>query len=55
MGGEDQLVQTGDIVDRGTDTIQLYRYFMKLRDDARMAGGDVHNLLGNHEIMNAVG
>lgn len=54
IGGSAELVQTGDIVDRGTDTIRLYRYFTKLRDEARAAGGDIHNLLGNHEIMNAV-
>ncbi len=53
--GETHFVQTGDIVDRGTDTIALYRLFQRLRSEARSAGGEVYSLLGNHEIMNAIG
>ncbi|GAA5983881.1 hypothetical protein JCM11641_006407 [Rhodosporidiobolus odoratus] len=54
--GEDAvLVQTGDIVDRGKDTIALYRFFQSLRPQAERAGGAVVSLLGNHEVMNALG
>lgn len=54
IGGHDILVSTGDIVDRGDDTIPLYHMFMRLRRQARAAGGDVRNCLGNHEMMNAL-
>ncbi|ORX96833.1 Metallo-dependent phosphatase [Basidiobolus meristosporus CBS 931.73] len=53
--GTNTLVQTGDIVDRGPDTILLYKYFQKLRAQAAAAGGNVVNLFGNHEIMNIKG
>ncbi|KIS68749.1 uncharacterized protein UMAG_10837 [Mycosarcoma maydis] len=55
IGGHDTLVSTGDIVDRGDDTIALYRLFVSLRQQARLAGGEVKNCLGNHEVMNAIG
>lgn len=49
IGGAATLVQTGDIVDRGTDTIPLYRLLDTLRAQAALAGGEVVSLLGNHE------
>ncbi|KAF9923043.1 hypothetical protein BGZ65_009173 [Modicella reniformis] len=48
-GGQDTLVQTGDIVDRGPDTIALYNLFAKLRTQAKEAGGKVINIYGNPE------
>ncbi|KAI8600473.1 Metallo-dependent phosphatase-like protein [Dissophora ornata] len=51
-GGQDTLVQTGDIVDRGPDTIAIYNLFDKLRKQAHDAGGKVVNVYGNHEVMN---
>ncbi|KAI9101685.1 Metallo-dependent phosphatase-like protein [Phlyctochytrium arcticum] len=51
-GGDTVLVQTGDIVDRGTDTIKLYNLFGNLTMQAPATGGKVVQLLGNHEIMN---
>ncbi|KAG0220133.1 hypothetical protein BGX31_011077 [Mortierella sp. GBA43] len=51
-GGRATLVQTGDIVDRGPDTIALYHLFDKLRSQAKAAGGKIINLYGNHEVMN---
>ncbi|CDS00984.1 hypothetical protein [Sporisorium scitamineum] len=55
IGGHDVLVSTGDIVDRGDDTIALYKLFISLREQAARAGGEVKNCLGNHEVMNALG
>lgn len=46
------LVQTGDLMDRGPESLALLRYFKKLRAQAQQAGDQVINLLGNHEIMN---
>lgn len=53
--GNDILVQTGDIVDRGTFALDIYRLMQKLRGQASSAGGQVVSILGNHEIMNAIG
>lgn len=55
VGGNATLVQLGDMVDRGTNSIEIVRLFMKLRDQADKAGGKVINLLGNHEILNLMG
>ena len=54
-GGADIFVQTGDIVDRGDDTIALYGWMEDLRVQAESVGGRVLSHLGNHEIMNAIG
>ena len=50
IGKTATLIQTGDIVDRGTDTIALYRLFDTLRVQAAQTGGEVISLLGNHEV-----
>ncbi|KAL0088536.1 Metallo-dependent phosphatase-like protein [Phycomyces blakesleeanus] len=55
IGKDAIFVQTGDVVDRGLDTIRLYDLIQQLREEARDAGGLVIPLLGNHEIMNLVG
>ncbi|KAG8896022.1 hypothetical protein FRC00_006617 [Tulasnella sp. 408] len=54
-GNVDYLVQTGDIVDRGDDTLKMYRYLENLRVEAQKAGGDVRSHFGNHEVMNLIG
>ena len=51
MGGRAQLIQTGDIVDRGPNSTALIDLFARLRDEAEAAGGSVTCLLGNHELM----
>jgi hypothetical protein len=51
VGGRAQLVQTGDIVDRGPNSTALVDLFARLRDEADAAGGSVTCLLGNHELM----
>lgn len=54
--GEDSLlVQTGDILDVGPDDLNIVQFLMSLGEEARGAGGDVHQLLGNHEIRNFAG
>ncbi|KAI9492370.1 Metallo-dependent phosphatase-like protein [Zychaea mexicana] len=54
-GGDTIFVQTGDIVDRGDDTIKLYELIQRLQAEAPAQGGRVVSLLGNHEIMNLSG
>ncbi|KAH8814692.1 Metallo-dependent phosphatase-like protein [Flagelloscypha sp. PMI_526] len=54
-GDVDFFVQTGDIVDRGDDTIALFDWMDKLRGQATQTGGIVLSHLGNHEWMNAIG
>lgn len=53
--GEAHLVQTGDIADRGPDTLRIIRHLDGLARQARRAGGRVHHLIGNHEAMNVYG
>ena len=55
VAGTDILVQTGDIVDRGTYASDIYRLMQSLRSQASGADGKVVSILGNHEIMNAIG
>ncbi|KAI0783648.1 Metallo-dependent phosphatase [Abortiporus biennis] len=54
-GEVDYFVQTGDIIDRGDDTIKLYLWMDQLRDQAKAQGGVVLSHLGNHEWMNVIG
>jgi len=54
-GDVDFFVQTGDIIDRGDDTIDLFVWMDRLRSQATYAGGVVLSHLGNHEWMNAIG
>ena len=55
IGGRTMLVQTGDIVDRGADSLKIIRHLQKLDGEARRAGGRVIVLLGNHEAMQVTG
>lgn len=54
-GGKTHLVQTGDIMDRGPDAKKVFDFFMELEKQAEFAGGKVHILLGNHDVMNLTG
>jgi hypothetical protein len=51
--GEDAfLVQLGDILDVGPDDIKIVKLLMRLQREAQARGGDVVELLGNHELRN---
>jgi len=54
-GGDAHLVQTGDITDRGPDSIAIIEHLEDLKRQARRKGGAVHTLIGNHEAMNSYG
>jgi hypothetical protein len=54
-GGETHLVQVGDLPDRGPDTREIIEHISKLAKQAKRAGGHVHSLIGNHEVMNVTG
>lgn len=55
VGGRATLVQTGDFTDRGAHVRQVMDLLMALEPQARKANGEVIALLGNHEVMNAIG
>ena len=54
-GDKSHLVIVGDIVDRGPDSRQAMDLLMQLEQQAVIAGGQVHVLIGNHEAMNLMG
>ena len=54
-GGTTHFVQLGDVPDRGPDTDKIIRHLMDLEKQAKKAGGMVHPLIGNHEVMNMLG
>lgn len=54
-GGNTHLVSTGDLLDRGAESRRVMNLLMKLEREALQAGGRVHLLLGNHEVMNLIG
>ncbi|MFC3092966.1 hypothetical protein DRW07_01940 [Alteromonas sediminis] len=53
--GQGHLVLLGDMVDRGYATTQLLWFIYKLEQEAKLAGGSVHMIIGNHEIKNMQG
>lgn len=55
IGGAAVLVQTGDLMDRGTAVRADFDLLMELERQAGAAGGRVQVLLGNHEFMNLLG
>lgn len=54
-GGHAHLVSTGDLIDRGDYGRQVMDLLMRLQGEAAAAGGAVHVVLGNHEVMNLSG
>jgi len=53
--GRTHLVQTGDIMDRGTEAKGIFDFLINLEREAEAAGGRVHFLIGNHEELNMAG
>jgi hypothetical protein len=53
--GRTRLVGLGDLVDRGPDSRKVLDLLMRLEGEAAAAGGAVHQILGNHEVMNIAG
>jgi len=54
-GGRAELVQMGDLFNRGDGALQALRLLLRLQRQARKVGGKVTVLLGNHEVMTALG
>lgn len=54
-GGRAHLVSLGDLLDRGPKSRAVMDLLMRLQTEAERAGGRVHVLLGNHELMNLMG
>lgn len=54
-GGKTHLVITGDLLDRGPKSRRVMDLIIRLEHEAPLAGGRVHQLLGNHEVMNLIG
>ena len=52
---KNHLVFIGDLVDRGTMVTEVLWLIYSLEEKAKAAGGYVHFILGNHEIMNMSG
>ena len=55
IAGNGHLVSVGDLLDRGDDSRAAMDLVRSLMTQAETAGGRVHMVLGNHEIMNMTG
>src|SRR6187402_717141 len=54
-GGQAELVQLGDLFNRGEGAVVALRLLLRLQRQAKRVGGKVTILLGNHEVMTALG
>jgi hypothetical protein len=54
-GGTANLVSLGDLIDRGPSSRKILDLLIRLQGETKTAGGRLHVLLGNHEVMNLVG
>jgi Calcineurin-like phosphoesterase len=54
-GARTHLVQLGDVLDRGPDSRKVLDLLQRLEREAASAGGSVHHLMGNHEVMRLLG
>lgn len=53
--GNAHVVSLGDLIDRGAGSRQVMDLLMRLQEEARAAGGQMHVVLGNHEAMGLLG
>lgn len=53
IGGALNIVQLGDMIGRSDDERQVLDFLFSMREQAQAAGGKVHLLVGNHEVMGA--
>ncbi|CAM1363150.1 conserved hypothetical protein [Tenacibaculum litopenaei] len=53
--GKGHLVLVGDFMDRGNSATQVLWFIYKLEQEAQKLGGQVHFILGNHELKNLAG
>lgn len=51
IGGALNVVQLGDMIGRSDDERQVLDFLFFMREHAQLAGGNVHLLVGNHEVM----
>ncbi len=49
--GDGHLVALGDVFDRGDRVTEVLWFLHRLEREAKLAGGRVHLVLGNHELM----
>lgn len=54
-GGSATVVQTGDVVDRGNESLPLLHHLWSLQEQAAAAGGELLLMMGNHELLNMQG
>ncbi len=54
-GGDTHLVQLGDVFNRGAGARSYFEDLVELQKRAADAGGQVTQLLGNHEVLTALG
>jgi hypothetical protein len=54
-GGATHVVSLGDLLDRGPGVRRVLDLVMRLQGEAAAAGGRLHVILGNHELMNLLG
>jgi hypothetical protein len=53
--GKGHMIICGDLFDRGSEVTSCLWLLYKLEQSAKAAGGYVHTILGNHDIMNLSG
>ena len=52
--GKGRIVFAGDMFDRGTQVIECLWLIYKLEAESAAAGGKIHFILGNHDVMNLI-